>query len=136
MSIGAGALDELVWEELSTRLQNPDLVREAYRACRIHRKDRKETGSSEQVQKLATQVKLAWRGRGSRMPTKPVRLKGRSCRSVGDWWMPSLTCSTEKRSLWRRWVQNKGRKAMFGLTGRGLVSSHLQHFSFEEKQRL
>src|SRR5260370_33457941 len=57
--IGADALDELVWEEVSTRLQDPDLVLEAYRECRIHRGDGEEAGLSEQAQKLATQIKLA-----------------------------------------------------------------------------
>jgi hypothetical protein len=46
-------------EHQATRLQDPDLVLEAYRECRIHRKDGEEAGLSEQGQKLATQIKLA-----------------------------------------------------------------------------
>ena len=57
--IGADALDELVWEEVSTRLQDPDLVLEAHRECRIHRRNGEEAGLTEQGQKLATQIKLA-----------------------------------------------------------------------------
>jgi hypothetical protein len=52
-------LDELVWEEVSTKLQDPDLVLEAYRECRIRRRNGEEAGLSEQGQKLATQIKLA-----------------------------------------------------------------------------
>jgi len=57
--IRSDALDELVWEEVSTRLQDPELVLEAYREGRTHRVDRDESGSNEQAQKLATQIKLA-----------------------------------------------------------------------------
>jgi site-specific DNA recombinase len=56
--IGADALDKLVWEEVSTRLQDPDLVLEAYRECRARGMDREETGSSDQIQKLTTQIHL------------------------------------------------------------------------------
>jgi len=57
--IRSDALDELVWEEVSTRRQDPELVLEAYREGRTHRVDRDESGSNEQAQKLATQIKLA-----------------------------------------------------------------------------
>lgn len=48
-----------LWEEVSTRLQDPDLVLEAYREYRIHRMDAEEAGSGEQAQKLATQIRSA-----------------------------------------------------------------------------
>src|SRR5713101_3055672 len=99
--IGADALDELVWEEVSTRLQDPDLVLEAYRACRIHRRDGKEAGLSEQEQKLATQIKLA--------NTEMTRLL--DAYQAGAIELPEL----QKR---RRWLESKSKKAISGVTSR------------------
>ena len=85
--IGADALDELVWQEVSTRLQDPELVLEAYRRDRSRGRDHEEAGSSESAQRLATQIKLA-NTEMSRLVDayQAAPLNYRSCRSAGDWW--------------------------------------------------
>src|SRR5487761_359855 len=105
-SIGADALDELVWEEVSTRLQDPDLVLEAYRECRIHRRDGEEAGLSDQEQKLATQIKLA--------NTEMARLLDKMAREQ------------KQEGDVRRDLEEF----------RALVSGRVQHSSFEDKQKL
>ena len=138
--IGADALDELVWEEVSTRLQNPELVLEAYRECRMHRRDQGETGSSEQVQKLATQIKLANTERTRLLDAYQVgaielaELQKR--RRLVDTKLDTL--NREKGLL----EKIAGEQRQEGDVRRDLqefavqVSSRLQHFSFEEKQKL
>jgi site-specific DNA recombinase len=125
---------------VSTRLQNPDLVLEAYRECRIHRKDREETGSSEQVEKLATQIKLANTERTRLLDAyqagaiELAELQKR--RRLVDAKLDTL--KREKELLEKMAAEQRQEGDVRGdLQGfAALVSSHLQHFSFEEKQKL
>src|SRR6266516_4189413 len=58
--IRADVLDELVWEEVSARLQDPGLILEAHQTHKTQRRDSAdEDGSSEKDQRLQAQVKLA-----------------------------------------------------------------------------
>ena len=58
--IRADVLDELIWEEVSNRLQNPELVMEAYQAHKSQsRNSSDEDGSNEKDDKLKTQIRLA-----------------------------------------------------------------------------
>ena len=138
--IGADALDELVWQEVSTRLQDPDLVLEAYRECRIHRRNGEEAGLSEQGQKLATQIKLA--------NTEMTRLL--DAYQAGTIELPELqkrrrlvdakldTLHREKELLEKMAREQKQecdiRRDLEEF--RALVSDRAQHSSFEHKQKL
>jgi hypothetical protein len=58
--VRADVLDELVWEEVSTRLQDPALVLAAYQEQKTQRRDAAaEAGSTEQDQRLNAQIKFA-----------------------------------------------------------------------------
>jgi site-specific DNA recombinase len=138
--IGADALDELVWEEVRTRLQDPDLVLEAYRECRIHRRNGEEAGLSEQGQKLATQIKLA--------NTEMTRLL--DAYQAGTIELPELqkrrrlvdakldTLHREKEFLEKmaREQKQEGDIRRDLEEFRALVSDRAQHSSFEDKQKL
>jgi len=138
--IGADALDELVWEEVSTRLQDPDLVLEAYRECRIHRRNGEEAGLSEQGQKLATQIKSA--------NTEMTRLL--DAYQAGTIELPELqkrrrlvdakldTLHREKELLEKmaREQKQEGDIRRDLEEFRVLVSDRAQHSSFEDKQKL
>ena len=139
-SIGADALDELVWEEVSTRLQDPELVLEAYREDRTHRVDRDDSVSSEQAQKLATQIELANTERTRLLDAYQVgaielaELQKR--RRLVDSKLETLNREKELLEKMAREQRQEG-------DARGdleefavLVSSRLQHFSFEGKWKL
>ena len=138
--IGAEALDELVWEEVSTRLQDPDLVLEAHRECGMHGMDRKEASSGEQIQKLAKQIKL----------TVTERMRLLDAYQVGAMELAELqkrrrlvdakldTLNREKELLEK--VAREQKQEVDVRRGleefATLVSDRLQHFSFEEKRKL
>jgi site-specific DNA recombinase len=138
--IGADALDELVWEEVSTRLQDPDLVLEAYRECRIHRRDRGEAGLSEQGQKLATQIKLAntemarlldaYQAGAIELPELQKR------RRLVDAKLDTLHREKELLEKMAREQKQEGDVRRDLEEFRALVSDRVQHSSFEDKQKL
>src|SRR2546428_1625891 len=58
--VRADVLDELVWEEVNSRLQDPALVLEAYQDHKAPRRDSSmENGSTEKDERLHGQIKLA-----------------------------------------------------------------------------
>ena len=58
--IRADVLDELVWEEVSTRLQDPALVMEAYQDYKTHRRvSRQQDEANQKDDRLKEQIKLA-----------------------------------------------------------------------------
>src|SRR2546425_1707487 len=58
--VRADVLDELVWEEVNSRLQDPALVLEAYQDHKAARRDSSmEDGSTEKDERLRGQIKLA-----------------------------------------------------------------------------
>jgi site-specific DNA recombinase len=58
--VRADVLDELVWEEVNSRLQDPALVLEAYQDHKAPRRDASmEDGSTEKDERLHGQIKLA-----------------------------------------------------------------------------
>src|SRR5487761_219716 len=139
-SIGADALDELVWEEVSTRLQDPDLVLEAYRECRIHRRDGEEAGLSDQEQKLATQIKLAntemarlldaYQAGAIELPELQKR------RRLVDTKLDTLHREKELLEKMAREQKQEGDVRRDLEEFRALVSGRVQHSSFEDKQKL
>ena len=138
--IGADALDELVWEEVSTRLQDPDLVLEAYRECRIHRRNGEEAGLSEQGQKLATQIKLAntemarlldaYQAGAIELPELQKR------RRLVDAKLDTLHREKELLEKMAREQKQEGDVRRDLEECRALVSDRVQHSSFEDKQKL
>jgi site-specific DNA recombinase len=138
--IGADALDELVWEEVSTRLQDPDLVLEAYRECRIHRRNGEEAGLSEQGQKLATQIKLAntemtrlldaYQASTIELPELQKR------RRLVDAKLDTLNREKELLEMMAREQKQEGDIRRDLEEFRALVSDRAQHSSFEDKQKL
>jgi site-specific DNA recombinase len=133
-------LDELVWKEVSTRLQDPDLVLEAYRECRIHRKDGEEAGLSEQGQKLATQIKLAntemarlldaYQAGAIELPELQKR------RRLVDAKLDTLHREKELLEKMAREQKQEGDIQRDLEEFRALVSDRAQHSSFEDKQKL
>jgi hypothetical protein len=133
-------LDELVWEEVSTRLQGPDLVLEAYRECRIHRRDGGEAGLSEQGQKLATQIKLAntemarlldaYQAGAIELPELQKR------RRLVDAKLDTLHREKELLEKMAREQKQEGDVRRDLEEFRALVSDRVQHSSFEDKQKL
>ena len=138
--IGADVLDELVWEEVSMRLQDPDLVLEAHRECKAHGMDREEARSSEQMQKLASQIKLT--------NTEKTRLLDayqagalelaelQERRRLVDAKLDTLRREKELQEKIAREHNQEGdvRRGLEEFAA--LVLSRLQRFSFEEKQKL
>ena len=58
--VRADVLDEMVWEDVSSRLQDPALVLEAYQDHQTLRRDSSiEDGSSDKEERLQGQIKLA-----------------------------------------------------------------------------
>ena len=113
---------------------------EAYRECRIHRKDGEEAGLSEQGQKLATQIKLA--------NTEMARLL--DAYQAGAIQLPELqkrrrlvdakldTLHREKELLEKMAREQKQESDVQRDLEefRALVSDRAQHSSFEDKQKL
>ncbi len=56
--VRADVLDEMVWEEVSTRLQDPQLVLQGYEEHKTHRQD-SVPGATQPAQRLETQIKFA-----------------------------------------------------------------------------
>jgi site-specific DNA recombinase len=138
--IGADVLDELVWEEVSTRLQDPDLVLEAHRQCKAHGMARQEARSSEQTQKLASQIRLAHTEQTRLLDAyqagamELTELQKR--RRLVDAKLDMLSREKELLEKMAREQNQEGdvRRDLEGFAA--LVVGRLQHPSFEEKQKL
>lgn len=125
---------------MSTRLQDPDLVLEAYRECRIHRRDGEEASLSEQGQKLATQIKLAntemarlldaYRAGAIELPELQKR------RRLVDAKLDTLHREKELLEKMAREQKQEGDVRRDLEEFRALVSDRAQHSSFEDKQKL
>jgi site-specific DNA recombinase len=138
--IGADPLDELVWEEVSTRLQDPDLVLEAHRQCRVQGMEREEANSSAQMQQIASQIKLTNTEKTRLLDAyqagaiELAELQNR--RRLVDAKLDTL--SREKDLLEKMAREQKQEGDVRGDLEKfaALVSGRLQHFSFVEKQKL
>jgi site-specific DNA recombinase len=138
--IGADALDELVWEDVSTRLQDPDLVLEAYQECRIHRRNGEGAGLSEQGQKLATQLKLAntemTRLLDAYQAGAIELLELQKRRRLVAAKLDTLHREKELLEKMAREQKQEGDIRHDLEEFRALVSDRAQHSSFEDKQKL
>src|SRR5881296_2721498 len=139
--IRADVLDELVWDEVSTRLQDPGLILEAHQTHQTQRRDSAdEDGSSEKDQRLQAQIKLANREL-SRL------LDAYQCGALE---LPELqkrrqlvnskleTLNREQDLLRKMAVEQKKQTDIKASLNEfaALVSSSLKRISFENKQKL
>jgi site-specific DNA recombinase len=139
--IRADVLDELIWEEVSNRLQNPALVMEAYQADKSHsRNSSDEDGSTEKDDKLKTQIRLAnkelsrlldaYQYGAVELPELQKR------RKLVDSKLEML--NREQELLRKMAVEQKKETDIRTSLGEfaALVSTNLKRISFENKQKL
>jgi site-specific DNA recombinase len=139
--IRADVLDELIWEEVSNRLQNPELVMEAYQAHKSRsRNSSDEDGSNEKDDKLKTQIRLAnkelsrlldaYQYGAVELPELQKR------RKLVD---SKLEMLNREQELLRKMVAEQKKETDIR-TSLGefaaLVSTNLKRISFENKQKL
>jgi len=136
--IRADVLDEMMWEEVSTRLQDPALVLEAYQDHKIHRSEK--DGATEQEGKLEGQIKLANRELSRLLDAYqcgalelPELQKRRQLVNA------KLNMLNREQQLLRKMAveQKKETDIKASLTEfAALVSNSLKRISFENKQKL
>jgi site-specific DNA recombinase len=138
--VRADVLDEMIWEEVSTRLRDPNLVLEAHQKHKTHRRDSVVGGEKEQTQKLEAQIRFAnkelsrlldaYQGGAIELPELQKR------RRLVD---SKLDTLNREMKLQEKIAAEQGNEA--DLTGSlqefaALVSSNLDHISFENRQKL
>jgi site-specific DNA recombinase len=139
--IRADVLDELVWEEVSTRLQDPALVMEAYQDHKTQRRDpSNQDGTTEKDERLKDQIKLvnkelarlldAYQYGALELPELQKR------RQLVN---SKLEVLNREQELLRKMAAEKKKetdiKASLGEFA-ALVSTNLKRISFENKQKL
>lgn len=139
--IRADVLDELVWEEVSTRLQDPALVMDAYQDHQTQRRDPSDQdGSTEKDERLKEQIKLvnkelsrlldAYQYGALELPELQKR------RQLVN---SKLEMLNREQELLRKMAAEKKKetdtKASLGEFA-ALVSTNLKRISFENKQKL
>jgi site-specific DNA recombinase len=139
--IRADVLDELIWEEVSNRLQNPSLIMEAYQAHKSQRRNSSdEDGSAEKDDKLKTQIRLAnkelsrlldaYQYGAVELPELQKR------RKLVD---SKLEMLNREQELLRKMATEQKKEAdIWTSLGEfaALVSTNLKRISFENKQKL
>lgn len=137
--VRANVLDEWIWEEVSTRLQNPRLVLEAYHEHQIHRQD--SAGKSpEPTQRLEAQIKLANKElsrlldayQNGAIELSELQQRRKLVNSKLE------MLNREKELLAKMAAEQKKEDDLkTGLEQfSALVASNLKHISFENKQKL
>src|SRR5438093_5243276 len=138
--VRADVLDEMVWEEVNSRLQDPALVLEAYQDHKTQRDSSTEDGLCEKDERLQGQIKLANREL-SRL------LDAYQCGALE---LPELqkrrqlvnskleTLNREQDLLRKMAVEQKKQTDIKASLNEfaALVSSSLKRISFENKQKL
>jgi site-specific DNA recombinase len=139
--IRADVLDELVWEEVSSRLQDPVLLLEAHQTHKTHSEDSSdEYGASEKDERLQGQIKLAnrelsrlldaYQSGALELPELQKR------RQLVD---SKLEMLSREQELLRKMAAEQRKetdiKASLGEFA-ALVSSSLKRVSFGDKQKL
>lgn len=138
--IRANVLDEWVWEEVSTRLQDPALVLKAYQQQQIHHRESAVARSGEPADRLETQIKLANKElsrlldayQSGAIELSELQQRRRLVNSKLD------VLNREKKLLAEMAAeQKKETNVKAGLEEfAALVTSNLRHISFENKQKL
>jgi site-specific DNA recombinase len=137
--IRAEVLDEWVWEEVSTRLQDAGLVLEAYQQHQIHRRE-SATRSSEPTDKLDTQIKFANKElsrlfdayQSGALELSELQRRRRLVDSKLDILNREKELLAKMASEQKKQTDVKAGLEEFA----ALVSRNLRHISFENKQKL
>jgi site-specific DNA recombinase len=139
--IRADVLDELVWEEVSTRLQDPALVLKAYQDHKTQRRDSSDQdGSTEKDDRLQGQIKLANRELSRLLDAYQCgALELPELQKRRQLVNSKLEMLNREQELLRKMAAEKKKetdiKASLGEFA-ALVSSSLKRISFENKQKL
>jgi len=138
--IRADVLDEMVWEEVSVRLQDPKLVYEAYQERHTHDSDPGRSTSDEPDQRVEEQLKGANKELSRLLDAyqcgaiELTELQRR--RKLID---SKLELLTREKEVLARMAKEKERDSdiQSGLEEfANLVSTNLSHISFENRQKL
>ena len=139
--IRADVLDELVWDEVSTRLQDPTLVLEAHQTHQTQRRDSAdEDGSSEKDQRLQAQIKLANRElsrlldayQGGALELPELQKRRQLVNSKLEMLNREQELLRKMAAEQKKETDIKASLAEFA----ALVSTSLKRISFENKQKL
>jgi len=139
--IRADVLDELVWDEVSTRLQDPVLVLEAHQTHKTQRRDSAdEDGSSEKDQRLQAQIKLANRElsrlldayQGGALELPELQKRRQLVNSKLEMLNREQELLRKMAAEQKKETDIKASLAEFA----ALVSTSLKRISFENKQKL
>ncbi|MFQ5853466.1 MAG: recombinase family protein [Candidatus Binatia bacterium] len=138
--IRANVLDEWVWEEVSTRLQDPALVLEAYQQQQIHRRESAVARSGEPADRLETQIKLANKElcrlldayQSGAIELSELQQRRRLVNSKLDVLNREKELLAEMAAEQKKEADVKAGLEEFAT----LVTSNLRHISFENKQKL
>jgi site-specific DNA recombinase len=138
--IRADVLDELVWEEVITRLQDPALVLQAYQEHRGHHRDSGEALSAERNERLDTQIKFANREisrlldayQGGMIDLQELRKRRKLVDSKLEMLGREKELQEKAAAIQRKEADLKTSLEEFA----ALVSTNLKRISFENKQKL
>ncbi len=138
--IRADVLDEMVWEEVSVRLQDPKLVYDAYQECHAHRLDPGPSRRDEPDHRVEEQIKATNKELSRLLDAyqcgaiELVELQRR--RKLID---SKLEILAREKQMLVKMAEEQEQKAdiQTGLEEFAtLVSNNLRHISFENKQKL
>ena len=138
--IRADVLDELVWEEVSTRLQDPALVLEAYQTHKTQRRDSSEDGSTEKDDRLQGQIKFANRELSRLLDAYQCgALELPELQKRRQLVNSKLEMLNREQELLRKMAAEKKKETDIKASlaeFAALVSTNLKRISFENKQKL
>lgn len=138
--IRADVLDELVWEEVSTRLQDPNLVLKAYQERKSRCLNSAKGLSGEQAEKLETQIRFANKElsrlldayQSGAIELSELQKRRRLVNS-------KLELFNREKELLEKICEDQKKDAAIRSSLEefaALVSSNLKHIWFENKQKL
>src|SRR5206468_4512871 len=139
--IRANVLDELVWDEVSTRLQDPALVLEAYQDHSIRRTvSSEQNGAAEKDDRLKEQIKLANRELSRLLDAYQCgALELPELQKRRQLVNSKIEVLNREQDLLRKIAADKKKetdiKSSLGEFA-ALVSNNLKRISFENKQKL
>ena len=138
--IRADVLDEMVWEDVSVRLQDPKLVYDAYQECQTHRSASGQSMLSEPDHRVEEQIKSANKELSRLLDAyqcgaiELTELQKR--RKLID---SKLELLTREKEMLAKMAEEQEQNAdiQMGLEEFAtLVSNNLRHISFENRQKL
>jgi len=138
--IRAEVPDEMIWEEVSTRLQDPNLVLEAHQKHKTHRRDLVAGAEKEQTQKLEAQIEFSNKElsrlldayQSGAIELKELQKRRKLVDSKLDTLRRELKLQEKIATQHSDEADLKGSLEEFA----ALVSSNREHISFENRQKL